>query len=103
MENKLKAAARLLEVMDTLREKCPWDREQTHQTIRRDLLEETYELIEGIDKNDPEILREELGDVLLQVVLRMQLPGTQGRLLKMQILLTSHHHTPMRYFLNNTP
>ena len=47
---------------------CPWDAEQTHSSIRRDLLEETYELIEGIDKNDPEIMREELGDVLLQVV-----------------------------------
>lgn len=60
----------LVEIMSILRAPggCPWDAEQTHQSIRRDLLEETYELIEGIDKNDPEILREELGDVLLQVV-----------------------------------
>ena len=60
----------LVEIMTILRAPggCPWDAEQTHQSIRRDLLEETYELIEGIDKNDPEILREELGDVLLQVV-----------------------------------
>jgi tetrapyrrole methylase family protein/MazG family protein len=60
----------LVEVVRILRapDGCPWDAEQTHQTLRRGLLEETYELIEGIDKNDPEILREELGDVLLQVV-----------------------------------
>ena len=60
----------LVEIMTILRAPsgCPWDAEQTHQSIRRDLLEETYELIEGIDKDDPEMIREELGDVLLQVV-----------------------------------
>ena len=50
-------------------EGCPWDREQDHKTIRNNLLEETYEAIEGIDKGDSEILKEELGDVLLQVLL----------------------------------
>ena len=60
----------LVEIMSILRAPggCPWDAEQTHQSIRRDLLEETYELIEGIDKDNPEMIREELGDVLLQVV-----------------------------------
>lgn len=57
---------------------CPWDKEQTHQSIRRDLLEETYELIEGIDKNDAEILREELGDVLLQVVFHSEIAHSDG-------------------------
>ena len=47
---------------------CPWDREQTHKSIRKDLIEETYEVIEAIDTENPELLREELGDVLLQVV-----------------------------------
>ena len=47
---------------------CPWDREQTHKSIRKDLIEETYEVIEAIDTEDPVLLREELGDVLLQVV-----------------------------------
>ncbi len=47
---------------------CPWDMEQTHKSIRRDFLEETYEAIEAIDCEDPKMLREELGDVLLQVV-----------------------------------
>ena len=47
---------------------CPWDMEQTHTSIRNDFIEETYEVIEAIDTEDPVLLREELGDVLLQVV-----------------------------------
>lgn len=60
----------LVEVMEILRseEGCPWDREQDHHSIRDDLIEETYEVIEAIDTDDPVLLREELGDVLLQVV-----------------------------------
>ena len=60
----------LLEIMKILRseEGCPWDREQTHKSIRKNLIEETYEVIEGIDNEDDEILIEELGDLLLQVV-----------------------------------
>ncbi|MBR5746135.1 MAG: nucleoside triphosphate pyrophosphohydrolase [Clostridia bacterium] len=57
---------------------CPWDREQTHASIRRDLLEETYELIEGIDADDKEIMREELGDVLLQVVFHSVIAEQDG-------------------------
>jgi tetrapyrrole methylase family protein/MazG family protein len=52
---------------------CPWDREQTHQTLRRHLLEETYEVLEALDADDPDALREELGDLLLQVVLHTQI------------------------------
>ena len=47
---------------------CPWDREQSHKTITKDLLEETYEVIEAIEAESDEMLREELGDLLLQVV-----------------------------------
>lgn len=47
---------------------CPWDKEQTHASIRNNFIEETYEVVEGIDSNDNDILKEELGDVLLQVV-----------------------------------
>lgn len=47
---------------------CPWDIEQTHKSIRNDFIEETYEVIEAIDTDDPKLLREELGDVMLQVV-----------------------------------
>lgn len=52
---------------------CPWDGEQTHESIRRDLLEEAYEVVEAIDRNDPDGLKEELGDVLLQVVFHTSL------------------------------
>lgn len=60
----------LRDIMSVLRSDngCPWDREQTHSSIRRDFIEETYEAVEAIDKNDMSLLREELGDVLLQVV-----------------------------------
>lgn len=70
----------LVKVMDILRSEsgCPWDREQTHQSIRNDFLEEAYEAIEGIDKSDDEILCEELGDVLLQVVFHAKIANEQG-------------------------
>lgn len=58
----------LVRVMDRLRRNCPWDQEQTHQSLARYLLEETYETLEAIDTGDYEHLREELGDLLLQVV-----------------------------------
>ena len=61
---------RLVEVMDRLRSPggCPWDAEQTHASIARYLLEETYEALEAMDANDADSLREELGDLLLQIV-----------------------------------
>jgi tetrapyrrole methylase family protein/MazG family protein len=70
----------LLNIMKLLRspEGCPWDREQTHQSIRNNLLEEAYEAAEAIDTNDPELLREELGDVLLQVVFHSRLEEEKG-------------------------
>ena len=52
---------------------CPWDAEQTHESIRKDFIEETYEVIEAINKNDKELLKEELGDVLLQVAFHTQI------------------------------
>lgn len=60
----------LVEIVKILRGEggCPWDREQTHKSIRNDLIEETYEVIEAIDTDNPTLLREELGDVMLQVV-----------------------------------
>lgn len=57
----------LAEVMDRLRTECPWDREQTHRSLARYLLEETYEVLEAIDTGDAKHLREELGDLLMQV------------------------------------
>lgn len=60
----------LVTIVELLRSEggCPWDMEQTHKSIRNDFIEETYEVIEAIDTDDPVLLREELGDVLLQVV-----------------------------------
>ena len=58
---------------------CPWDIEQTHQSIRNDFIEETYEVIEAIDNADPALLREELGDVLLQVAMHAEMEAEEGR------------------------
>ena len=70
----------LLEVMKILRSEngCPWDREQTHKSIRADLIEETYEVVEAIDNDDPALLREELGDLLLQVVFHARIAEEDG-------------------------
>lgn len=57
---------------------CPWDREQTHQTLRTNLLEEAYEALEAIDRDDAHALMEELGDLLLQVVLHAQIATDEG-------------------------
>lgn len=58
----------LVEVMDTLRRECPWDREQTHESLAKYLVQEAYETVEAIEEGDYAALPEELGDVLLQVV-----------------------------------
>ena len=57
---------------------CPWDREQTHQSVRANFIEETYEAIEAIDTNNVELLKEELGDVLMQVLFHAQMEAEQG-------------------------
>jgi len=57
---------------------CPWDREQDHKSIRKDFIEETYEVIEAIDTENPELLREELGDVMLQVVFHACIETEKG-------------------------
>lgn len=70
----------LLAIMELLRSEdgCPWDREQTHESIRKNLIEEAYETAEAIDKADPELLKEELGDLLLQVVFHAQMEAEAG-------------------------
>lgn len=71
----------LVEILKILRspEGCPWDREQDHKSIRRDFLEECYEAIEAIDTANPVLLREELGDVLLQIVFHSTIEEEEGR------------------------
>jgi len=71
----------LVKVMARLRGPggCPWDAEQTHRTLARDLLEETHELIEAIDADDSDAIRDELGDLLLQVVFHAKMAADDGR------------------------
>ena len=68
MEKKLKAFERLLIIMDELREKCPWDKKQTIESLRHLTIEETYELADAILENDLPNIKKELGDVLLHIV-----------------------------------
>ena len=75
------AVKRLVGVMKALREPggCPWDREQTHETLKRPMIEEAYEVIQAIENKDDANLREELGDVLLQVVMHSRIAQEEGR------------------------
>lgn len=70
----------LINIMRILRSEngCPWDREQDHHSIRKDFIEEVYEAVEAIDLEDTELLREELGDVLLQVVFHSRIEEEKG-------------------------
>jgi tetrapyrrole methylase family protein / MazG family protein len=73
--------SKLLDVMARLRSEtgCPWDKEQTHLSLKPCLLEETYELLDALDDGDPKKLQEELGDVLLQVVFHAQIANEENR------------------------
>jgi len=66
-EEKMEAFGRMLDVLDTLREKCPWDRKQTNESLRPNTIEETYELCEALLNNDTKNICKELGDVLLHI------------------------------------
>lgn len=70
----------LINIISILRspEGCPWDREQTHESIKKNFIEETYEVIEAINKNDVAGLREELGDVLMQIALHTEMENEKG-------------------------
>ena len=72
-ENEANAIERLANIVRILRKECPWDKVQTHESLKRCMIEEAYESIDAIDNNDFINLREELGDVLLQVVFHADL------------------------------
>lgn len=76
----MSAINQLAEVMATLRSRrgCPWDREQTHESLKRYLLEEAHEVLEAVDAQDADKLAEELGDLLLQIVFHAQIAAEQG-------------------------
>ena len=78
MNEAEKATARLLEVMETLRRECPWDREQTFDTLRNNTIEEVYELADAITDKNMEGVKEELGDLLLHVAFYSKLGDEQG-------------------------
>jgi tetrapyrrole methylase family protein/MazG family protein len=65
---------------------CPWDRKQTHQSLRKGFLEEAYEVIDALDRGDLELLKEELGDVLLHILLQAQIAGEHGEFLMSDII-----------------
>jgi XTP/dITP diphosphohydrolase len=67
-ESQLQAFSRLLDIMDDLREKCPWDKQQTMESLRHLTIEETYELSEAILNQDMPEIRKELGDLILHIV-----------------------------------
>lgn len=78
MDEKLKAFGRILQIMNELREQCPWDRKQTLETLRPLTIEETYELSDAIIKKDLTLLKEELGDLLLHIVFYAKIGEEQG-------------------------
>lgn len=75
---QLKAFERLLDIMDDLREKCPWDRKQTFDSLRQNTIEETYELATAISRHDMNEISKELGDVLLHVVFYAKMGSETG-------------------------
>lgn len=77
MDKRLEAVGRLLDVMDELREKCPWDRKQTFDTLRMNTIEETYELADAILEHDLNEIKKELGDLLLHIVFYSKIGSEQ--------------------------
>ncbi|MGI9032700.1 MAG: nucleoside triphosphate pyrophosphohydrolase [Acidimicrobiales bacterium] len=81
---------RFVELVRTLRVRCPWDREQTHRSLTRHLLEETYEVLEAIEAGDAAHLEEELGDLLFQVVFHATLAAEEGAFTLADVARTVH-------------
>ncbi len=81
MENKRYTFEQLLAIMERLRSKdgCPWDKEQTHQSLKSDTIEEAYELVEAINNNDDKNMQEELGDLLLHIAFHIQIAKEENR------------------------
>lgn len=77
-DRTIKEFSRLLDIMDELREKCPWDQRQTKETLRKLTIEETYELAEAIIMNDNDSLKKELGDLMLHIVFYSKIGSEEG-------------------------
>jgi len=78
INEKVEAFKKILQIMDDLREKCPWDKVQTNETLRALTIEETYELAEAILKNDKESIKKELGDLFLHVIFYSKIGSETG-------------------------
>jgi len=78
-EEKLEAFGKLLQIMDELREKCPWDREQTNESLRKLTIEEVYELGDAVLENNPQEIKKELGDILLHIVFYAKIGEEMGQ------------------------
>ena len=78
-QEKMEAFGRLLDVLDDLREKCPWDRKQTNESLRPNTIEETFELCDALMKNDDKNICKELGDVIMHVVFYAKIGQEQGK------------------------
>ncbi|MEI7423511.1 MAG: nucleoside triphosphate pyrophosphohydrolase [Prolixibacteraceae bacterium] len=78
-EEKVEAFGKLLLIMDELREKCPWDREQTNESLRKLSIEEVYELGDAILENNPQEIKKELGDILLHIVFFAKIGEEKGQ------------------------
>lgn len=77
-EESMEAFGRLLDVLDELREKCPWDRKQTNESLRANTIEETYELCDALIRDDQADIKKELGDLLLHVVFYAKIGSEKG-------------------------
>ncbi len=88
MENNGSAFERLVNIMDELRQKCPWDRKQTIHTLRSMTIEETYELADGIIEEDWQNIKEELGDLLLHIVFYARIAKEQSKFTLEEVIET---------------
>lgn len=79
VSKKLEAFGRLLEIMDTLRVQCPWDRKQTFDSLRANTIEEVFELSDAVENKDFQSIKEELGDVLLHIVFYSKMGDEEGK------------------------
>ena len=88
MSTSTKSFHRLIQIMDELREKCPWDKKQTIQTLRSLTIEETYELADAITQNDWKGIKEELGDMLLHIVFYARIATEQEQFTLTEVIET---------------
>ncbi len=77
-QEKMEAFGRLLDILDELREKCPWDRKQTNESLRSNTIEETYELCEALMRDESDNIKKELGDVLLHIIFYAKIADEKG-------------------------